>query len=131
MSLEFMEDMDIIPLDDIDIEYSRASDMVKKIVTSFLRDQNVLYLVSLLHPKEIEESYNIPDSMKKHLNLGYSLYRSPPQFLPNVILTAFSSFTDPDIIDSCGFAVSVWLAQQGPDMLETVTRRAKELLSGK
>jgi hypothetical protein len=128
MSLEFMRDMDMIPMDDIDIEYSRADDMVKKIVTSFLRDENLLYWVSLIHPKEVADSLT---SEKRQMNIGFSLYRCPPELLPNMMMNAFSSFSDPAVVEACGFGVSLWLARNGPEFMERVTHRAKELLGGK
>jgi hypothetical protein len=118
--------MPMIPMDDIMEYYGKSDDITKRMISMLLQDPNMLWWVSFVSPKRIEEMN--AGSLSPNDYIGYGLYKSPGNILPVLILNGLTPLLrNAQVLKEVCGAISSWIATGGDDLLNTITSQVEEI----
>lgn len=114
---DFVENLPVLPLEDVEIEYQRASRTVKQAVTGLLSmDKEHAFVISLLNLEQLQTVSGNPQMSGAHI--GFGLYSMNEDTLPTLMGNLLESLTDLDMIEAAEHTFEQWIEGRNGEDLE-------------
>jgi hypothetical protein len=124
-------ELEIIPVDDIGLDYSNAGKYQRMAVSAILSgDTECDFLLSVLHPEELEALHEQPGRWGDNVGFGMCVC-GRGQYIPVMLAHALNAFTTEEQKELAGSGISYWLAQEGRERIKQIVDDAERILDAK
>ena len=109
------EELPIIPVDDITLEYSSADIHAKQGVTALLSQNQSQFLLSVFDLDHFNEIGSIPGRWGEYV--GFGLAAANPEYAGVLLLNAVSACTGEDTMEASEVAIAMWMNRMGREQV--------------